>query len=76
MVLVRPLVKSSTRELTPVIGLHALRDAMAGSELLQNRDDLLTLDALIGVYCPSFPVVLVDDRECPKAPAALEGVLE
>ncbi len=47
--LVGPLVKGSTRELTLVIGLHALRDAMTSSELYRDGHDLLALDALIGV---------------------------
>lgn len=72
--LVGPPVKSSTAELTAVIRPYTFGDAMTGRELLQDGDDPLTLDALVGVDRQAFPRVLIDDRKGPEAPTVKECI--
>ena len=74
VMLVRPPVKSPAGKLTAVIRLYSFRDAMTGRELLQNGDDLLALDALVGVDRQALSGVLVDDGEGSEAATVEEHV--
>ncbi len=47
---------------------------MAGSELLQDGDDPLALDALVRIDRQAFSGVLIDDRKRSKAPTVEERV--
>lgn len=74
LMLVRPPVEGSAGEFSAVTRPYPFRDAMTGRELLQDRDDPLALDALVGVDRQAFSSVLIDDGEGSKTSTVKERI--